>query len=45
MATPATFTVKIEANPELVSELKSIVEGNPEVMKLDYAGPSDQPSP
>jgi hypothetical protein len=44
MANSASFMVKIDAGPELVSELKQIVEKNPDTMKLESAGPSRQPS-
>ncbi|HEV3278934.1 MAG TPA: hypothetical protein VG860_19210 [Terriglobia bacterium] len=44
MAKPAGFMVKIDASPELVGELKNVVESNPDLMKLESAGPSDQPS-
>ncbi|SRR6266446_7060640 len=44
MANSASFMVKIEASPELVGELKSIIDENPELMKLESSGPAGEPS-
>jgi hypothetical protein len=38
------FTVKINGDPYLVAELERVVEENPDVMKLQSAGPSEEPS-
>jgi len=40
----AGFIVKINGDPDLVAELKHVVEKNPEVMNLQSAGPAAEPS-
>jgi thiamine phosphate synthase YjbQ (UPF0047 family) len=44
MAESAGLMVKFNASPQLVEELKSVVEQNPGVMTLKSAGPADEPS-
>jgi hypothetical protein len=44
MSNQPAFTVKINGDPNLVAQLKSVVEENPDAMKLQSAGPSSEPS-
>jgi hypothetical protein len=44
MAQSEGFMVKFNASPELVETLRSVVDQNPEAIKLKSSGPSDEPS-